>query len=47
MRTQFIECKNRRTAIAAMPWAAIIRKVEGGYHGWESIEDYKTWSNQK
>jgi hypothetical protein len=46
MRTQMIECKSRKTAINAMPWAAKIVKVVGGYIGFESIRDFEIWKNQ-
>ena len=29
------------------PWAAIIEKVDGGYMAWESVDDYRVWSNQQ
>ena len=47
MRTELIECKSRKTAIRKAPWAAKIVKVGGGYMAWESIDDYRTWGNQK
>jgi len=47
MRTETAEVKNRKEAEKAMPWAAVIRKVEGGYRGWESVTDYETWRRQK
>jgi hypothetical protein len=47
MRSQFVECKSRSTAASRCPWAAKIVKVEGGFHAFESAQDYKTWKNQK
>ena len=47
MRQQFVECKYRYQAIKAMPWATKIIKVDGGYHGFESISDFQIWKNKK
>jgi len=47
MRTQFFDCKTRKTAINRAPWAARIVKVEGGYLAFESIADYSVWKSQK
>jgi hypothetical protein len=47
MRKEFIECKTRKTAIKRAPWAAIYRKVEGGYMAFESLADFEIWKNQK
>lgn len=47
MKTKMIECKSRKTAKKMMPWASKIVKVDGGYMGFESIDDYRTWKNQK
>lgn len=47
MKTQMIETNNRKTAIKEMPWANKVVKVCGGYKGFESINDYKIWKNQK
>ena len=47
MRKQFIETTSRKDAVAAMPWAAKIVKVDGGYMGFESADDYTVWRNQK
>ena len=47
MRQEFVECKSRKTAVRKCPWAAKIVKVEGGYHAFESIEDWRIWKNQK
>lgn len=47
MRSQFVECKSRKTAKRRCPWAAIVTKVEGGFHAFESVADYVTWKNQK
>ena len=40
MRDLFLPVKSRRTAIKRMPWASWIVKVDGGYWGFESYEDY-------
>lgn len=29
------------------PWAATIVDAEGGFIAFESLDDFKTWSNQK
>lgn len=47
MRIQFIECKHYSTARRRCPWAAIIAKVDGGFHAFESVTDYKIWRGQK
>ena len=47
MRTEFIACASRSTAVRACPWAAKIAKVEGGYYAFESLADYATWRAQK
>lgn len=47
MRTAFIECKSRKTAKRRCPWASKIVKVEGGYHAFESIDDWQTWRAHK
>jgi hypothetical protein len=46
MRKLFCRC-SRNTAKRRCPWAAVIAKVEGGYLAFESINDYRTWRNQK
>lgn len=47
MRTQFVETTYRAKAVKECPWAGKIVKVCGGYMCFESIDDYKTWTNQK
>lgn len=47
MRQQFIECKYRYQAKKACGWAEKIVKVCGGYHCFESYQDYLMWKNQK
>lgn len=47
MRTQFIETNSRKEAVNEMTWAGKIVKVDGGYMGFESYDDYKAWKNQK
>ena len=46
MRTETIT-GTRKHAKELMPWATVIVKVEGGYKGFESVEDYNVWKNQK
>lgn len=47
MRQQIVETTSRAAAVKAMPWAARIVKVCGGYMGFESLSDYETWMRQK
>ena len=47
MRSQFVEVKTRKEAVAACPWAEKIVKVYGGYYCFESVQDWVTWSKQK
>ena len=43
-----IHCKSRSEFVeaAGFDWAKIV-KVEGGYIGFESMAEYKTWKAQK
>lgn len=45
---KFIACNTRREFIAAagFDWAKIV-KADGGYIGFNSIIEYKTWKGQK
>jgi len=48
MRQQFIEAGSRYEAMQAFDFpVAKVVKVEGGYHGFESMEDYRVWRQQK
>ena len=57
MRTQFIPnepnsqydnfANNIDQAYALMPWAVLVVEVEGGYKGFECINDYELWLNQE
>ena len=47
MKTTFIETESRYKAKKACPWASRIAKVCGGFMCFESVDDYKTWKNQK
>jgi hypothetical protein len=47
MRAQTIYNVCRKTASKRMSWASKIVKVEGGYMGFESVEDYRIWRQQK
>ena len=47
MREKFVECGTRYQAAKECPWASKIAKVRGGFMCFESVEDYKTWRNQK
>jgi hypothetical protein len=46
-RVEMTVCKTKATAIKKMPWAEIIIKVDGGYMGFESIDDYKQWQYER
>jgi hypothetical protein len=47
MRTKMVETTSRYMAKKAMPWAARVVKVCGGYLGFESESDYQIWRRQK
>ena len=47
MKVEFVETGDRADAVEKMPWAARVVKVEGGYKGFESVDDYETWRNQE
>lgn len=47
MKTQFLQVKTRYIAKKQMPWACIIAKVNGGFLGFESADDYQNWKKQK
>lgn len=47
MRTLFLQCKTRKTAVKYAPWAAVILKVDGGYMAFESVIDAEAWKGQK
>lgn len=52
MRQWFFECEKhnsywRKKAIDAMTEASVVVAVVGGYHGWESWDDYYLWKNTK
>ena len=52
MRKGLYECsehnrKNRKKAIEEMPYASKVVAVVGGYMGFESLDDYRIWNNQK
>lgn len=46
MRQEFIKTSKRAYASKRAPWAAIIVKVSGGFHAFESVDDFRIWSNQ-
>lgn len=46
-REMLYDCRSARQARRIAPWAAIVRKVEGGYMAWESVADYDTWRGQR
>lgn len=43
----FVQCKSRSTAARQYPGAARIVKVCGGYAAFDTLDDYRTWRNQK
>jgi hypothetical protein len=47
MRKQFVQVETREEAEAACPWAAEILEVEGGFHCFESVQDYEIWVGQE
>lgn len=52
MRREFFRCEKhnsywRKKAYDAMPWASKLMEVEGGYLGFESVEDYRIACNQE
>jgi hypothetical protein len=47
MRTEFVEASSKKQALELMPWSAVIVKITGGYRGFESIDDYLIWKNNK
>lgn len=48
MDMKFLEgCKTARQARRRAPWAAVARKVEGGYMAYRYVSDFNTWNNQR
>ena len=47
MRIETHYVKTTKEATDAMPWAAIIVEVEGGFKGFESVDDFDVWNNQE
>lgn len=52
MRTQFLQVATRAEAVKIAPWAAIIRKcdggyIAGGYIAYECVSDARIAKNQK
>lgn len=43
MRSEFIEVDTVEAAQTACPWAAKIVPVDGGFHAFESMDDYNRW----
>lgn len=48
MRQMFVATDNynENEAYLYCPWASIIVEVEGGYHAFESWDEYEVWKNQ-
>jgi hypothetical protein len=44
MRNEFLEVATIDEARAAAPWAAEIVQAEGGFHAFESMDDYNNWA---
>jgi hypothetical protein len=38
---------SRKQAVSMMPWACKVIGVCGAWLGFETIDDYTTWTNQK
>lgn len=47
MRHQFVSAKTAQEARNKCPWAEKVVKVEGGYHVFESNQDYDIWRKQR
>lgn len=47
MRKETVEARTKKEAESMIPWACVIVRVEGGYRGWESQDEYEIWKNQK
>jgi len=47
MKIVFVQDVTRKQAKKACPWESKTVKVCGGYLCFESINDYKTWSDVK
>ena len=50
MREQFINldiAPSLEIAEGLMLWAAIVVEVDGGWVGFESVDDYNRWEDQK
>ncbi len=47
----FVPAESRREMRQRYPWFErhyqYVVKVDGGYHGFETWDDYRTWKNQK
>jgi len=43
MRTRFVRCGARKTAVKRNPWAEKTARVIGGYVVFESEGDYRIW----
>jgi len=46
MRNMFLPGVTKEEAREAAPWASVIIEVEGGWHAFESIEDYNIFMKQ-
>lgn len=47
MRSEFVACRQRRTAKRRCPWAEFIIKAEGGFVCFQSYDAAKQWLDQK
>ena len=47
MKQQFVEAKSKKEAQKLFSWAEKVVKVDGGYHCFESYQDFLVWKKQK
>jgi hypothetical protein len=40
-------CRDSKEARRRAPWAAFVRRVDGGYMAFPTVDDYAMWKNQK
>ena len=42
-----MECEEEDAVFIIAPWAAVYEEVDGGFMAFESVDDCKTWMNQR
>lgn len=42
-----MDCEEEDAVFIIVPWAAVCKEVDGGYMAFESVDDCKTWMNQR